>query len=72
MKYDEYRQKGMMISSRPIESAHRTALQRGRPCGQNEKKRATLVREWIMIKLRVAYRSGKFGLITEIFKKQAA
>ena len=27
MKYDEYRKKGMMISSGPIESAHRTVLQ---------------------------------------------
>ena len=27
MKYDEYRQRGLMISSGPIESAHRTVLQ---------------------------------------------
>jgi hypothetical protein len=69
MKYDEYRRKGLMISSSPIESAHRTVLQvRMKRSGQH----------WSecgcdnMVKLRVAYRSEKFGLITQIFKKQAA
>lgn len=69
MKYDEYRQKGMMISSGPIESAHRTVLQvRMKRSGQHWSEGGCDN----MIKLRVAYRSGKFGLITQIFKKQAA
>jgi hypothetical protein len=69
MKYEEYRKKGMMISSGPIESAHKTVL-------QVRMKRSG--RHWSeggcdnMIKLRVAYRSEKFGLITQIFIKQAA
>lgn len=69
MKYDQYRRKGMMISSGPIESAHRTVLQvRMKRSGQH----------WSddgcdnMIKLRVAYRSEKFELITNILRNQAA
>lgn len=69
MKYDEYRQKGMMISSGPIESAHRTVLQvRMKRSGQHWSENGCDN----MIKLRVAYRSQKFGLITQIFQKQAA
>ena len=69
MKYDEYRQKGIMISSGPIESAHRTVLQvRMKRSGQHWSENGCDN----MIKLRVAYRSKKFGLITQIFKKQAA
>jgi hypothetical protein len=69
MKYDEYRSKGLMIGSGPIESAHRTLLQiRMKRSGQR----------WSddgcdkMIKLRVALRSQKFDLITNIFRKSAA
>ena len=69
MQYDEYRQKGFMISSGPIESAHRTVLQvRMKRSGQR----------WSnggcdnMIKLRVAYRSQKFFLVTDILKKMSA
>ncbi len=69
MKYDEYRNKGLMIGSGPIESAHRTLLQvRMKRSGQR----------WSddgcdkMIKLRVALRSQKFDLITNIFRKSAA
>ncbi len=69
MKYDEYRRKGMMISSGPIESAHRTVLQvRMKRSGQHWSESGCDN----MIKLRVAYRSQKFGLITQIFQKQAA
>jgi len=69
MKYDEYRQKGLMISSGPIESAHRTVLQvRMKRSGQHWSENGCDN----MIKLRVAYRSEKFDLITQIFKKQAA
>lgn len=69
MKYDEYRQKGMMISSSPIESAHRTVLQvRMKRSGQHWSENGCDN----MIKLRVAYRSEKFELITQIFKTQAA
>lgn len=69
MNYREYRQKGLMIASEPIESAHRTVL-------QNRMKRSG--QRWgevgcdAMIKLRVAYKSGKDFLITNTFKKQAA
>lgn len=69
MHYHQYRRKGMMISSGPIESAHRTVLQvRMKRSGQH----------WSppgcdhMIKLRVACRSKKLPLITNVFKKQAA
>lgn len=69
MRYNRYRQQGLMISSGPIESAHRTVLQvRMKRSGQH----------WSgdgcdnMIKLRVAQRSNKFELITEIFRKMAA
>jgi Transposase len=69
MKYDEYRQRGIMISSGPIESAHRTVLQvRMKRSGQHWSEKGCDN----MIKLRVAYRSEKFELITQIFKKQAA
>jgi hypothetical protein len=69
MKYDEYRQKGRMVSSGPIESAHRTVLQvRMKRSGQHWSEAGCDN----MIKRRVAYRSEKFDLITQIFKKQAA
>ena len=69
MKYAEYRQKGLMISSGPIESAHRTVLQsRMKRSGQRWSNTGCDA----MIKLRVAYRSGKNSLITDTFLKQAA
>lgn len=69
MNYDEYRRNGLMISSGPIESAHRTVLQvRMKRSGQHWSGNGCDK----MIKLRVAYRSEKFDLITQIFKKQAA
>ncbi len=69
MKYDKYRQKGLMISSGPIEAAHRTVLQvRMKRSGQHWSEPGCDN----MIKLRVAFRSEKFELITEIFKNQAA
>jgi hypothetical protein len=69
MKYDEYRKKGLMIGSGPIESAHRTLLQvRMKRSGQRWSDEGCDK----MIKLRVALRSQKFGLITNIFRKCAA
>jgi hypothetical protein len=69
MKYKEYRQKGMMISSGPIEAAHRTVLQvRMKRSGQRWAENGCDN----MLKLRVAYKSQKFHLITQIFKKNAA
>lgn len=69
MHYDEYRAKNLLISSGPIESAHRTVLQtRMKRSGQR----------WSaggcdkMVKLRVAYRSGKASLIINALRKQAA
>ena len=69
MKYDEYRQRGLMISSGPIESAHRTVLQvRMKLSGQYWSEAGCDN----MIKLRVAYRSEKFDIITNILKKSVA
>jgi hypothetical protein len=69
MEYDKYREKKLMISSGPIESAHRTVLQtRMKRSGQR----------WSpdgcdsMVKLRVTYQSGKSKLITDALLKQAA
>lgn len=66
MDYARYRSQGWMVSSGPIESAHRTVLQvRMKRSGQR----------WSaggcdkMIQLRVAYRSGKSKLITDVFRK---
>lgn len=69
MKYDEYRKKGLMISSGPIESAHRTVLQsRMKRSGQRWSDSGCDA----MIKLRVAFQSGKNSLITNTFFNQAA
>ena len=69
MKYNEYRKKGLMISSGPIESAHRTVLQhRMKRSGQRWSNHGCDS----MVKLRVAYRSGKESLITNTLMKQAA
>jgi hypothetical protein len=69
MHYDLYRNKGFMIGSGLIESAHRTVLQvRMKRSGQR----------WSnlgcdnMTKLRVAFCSKKAELVTDIFRKQAA
>jgi hypothetical protein len=69
MHYDQYLAAGMMIASGPVESAHRTLLQvrmkrSGQHWSQNGCKR--------LIKLRVASKSDKLSLITQIIKKQAA
>lgn len=69
MQYDQYRRKGLMISSGPIESAHRTVLQvRMKRSGQYWSEKGCDN----MIKLRVAYRSEKFTLITDILRNCAA
>lgn len=69
MKYDQYKREGMMISSGPVESAHRTVLQvRMKRSGQHWSEGGCDN----MIKLRVVYRSDKFELITNILRKQAA
>ena len=69
IRYDKYRQKGLMIANGPIESANRTVL-------QNRMKRNRQRWENVgcdaMIKLRVAYQSGKHSLITNTFYTQAA
>ncbi len=57
-----------MIGSGPIESAHRTLLQiRMKRCGQRWSDECCDK----MTKLRVALRSQKFDLITNIFRKFA-
>ena len=67
MDYTYYRSKGWMVSSGPIESAHRTVLQvRMKRSGQRWSETGCDK----MIQLRVAYRSGKAKLITDIFRKR--
>lgn len=66
MNYAWYRSRGWMISSGPIESAHRTVLQvRMKRSGQRWSERGCDK----MLKLRVAYRSGKTKLITDTFRR---
>ena len=67
MAYAYYRSRGWMVSSGPIESAHRRVLQvRMKRSGQR----------WSaggcdkMVQLRVAYRGGKAKLITDLFRKR--
>jgi len=69
MRYNEYRIKRLMISSGPIESAHRTVLQtRMKRSGQRWSKGGCDA----MIKLRITYKSGKELLIKNVLSKQAA
>ena len=69
MEYNKYREKKLMISSGPIESAHRTVLQtRMKRSGQRWSNGGCDA----MIKLRVAYRSAKGSLITNALRKQVA
>jgi hypothetical protein len=69
MQYEQYRKDGLMISSGPIESAHRTVLQvRMKRSGQRWSDAGCDA----MVKLRIAYRSGKSSLITNALLKQAA
>ena len=65
MRYGEYRKQGLLIGSGPIEAAHRTVLQvRMKRSGQR----------WVdggcdnMLRLRVAYKSDKFDLVTGLLK----
>lgn len=66
MDYALYRSRGWMVSSGPIESAHRTVLQvRMKRSGQRWSEKGCDK----MIQLRVAYRSGKAKLITDVLRK---
>ncbi|MBC7569932.1 MAG: hypothetical protein H7319_09395 [Spirosoma sp.] len=65
IRYDDYQKRGLMIGSGPIEAAHRTVLQvRMKRSGQR----------WVdigcdnMVRLRVAYKSGKFDQVTDLLK----
>jgi len=65
MRYEDYQKRGLMIGSGPIEAAHRTVLQvRMKRSGQR----------WVdigcdnMVRLRVAHKSGKFALVTDLLK----
>lgn len=65
MRYGDYQKRGLMIGSGPIEAAHRTVLQvRMKRAGQR----------WAdggcdnMVRLRVAYKSGKFDQVTDLLK----
>lgn len=69
MRYGSYRQAGLLIGSGPIEAAHRTVLQvRMKRSGQR----------WVdpgcdnMVRLRVAYKSDKFHLVTDLLKAHQA
>jgi hypothetical protein len=69
MDYAAYRLRGWMISSGPIESAHRTVLQvRMKRSGQRWSEAGCDK----MLKLRVAYRSGKADLITQVLRRPKA
>ena len=68
MAYDQYLAKGWMIGSGPIESAHRTVLQKrmklsGQRWGEEGGDK--------MANLRVAVMSGKTHLIPDIFRQAA-
>ncbi|MDP8935157.1 MAG: UPF0236 family protein [Cyanobacteriota bacterium] len=66
-RYDLYRKQGLMISSGPIEAAHRTLLQvRMKRSGQRWSERGSDR----MILLRAAYKSEKFHLITDLFRQE--
>lgn len=69
MRYGTYRKAGLLIGSGPIEAAHRSVLQvRMKRSGQR----------WVdrgcdhMVRLRVAYKSNKFGLVTDLLKSTTA
>ena len=67
MNYALYRKQKLMISSGPIESAHRTVLQaRMKRSGQRWSDAGCDA----IVKLRVAYRSGKGNHVTNLLKKQ--
>lgn len=67
MNYAVYRKANFMISSGPIESAHRTVLQtRMKRSGQRWSDGGCDA----LIKLRVAYRSGKGKIVTDVLRKQ--
>jgi uncharacterized surface protein with fasciclin (FAS1) repeats len=69
MNYKDYRAKNLMIGSGHIEAAHRSVLQeRMKRSGQHWSENGADN----MIKLRVAYRSGKFDIITQTIKNVAA
>jgi hypothetical protein len=68
MAYDEYLREGLMIGSGPVESAHRTVLQKrmklsGQRWGEAGGDK--------MIDLRVAVMSEKSHLISEVFRNAA-
>jgi hypothetical protein len=66
-RYDLYRKQGLMISSGPIEAAHRSVLQvRMKRSGQRWSERGCDK----MILLRAAYKSHKFHLITDLFRQE--
>lgn len=68
-RYDLYHKEGLMIGSGPVEAAHRTVLQvRMKRSGQRWSEPGCDK----MILLRTAYRSGKFDLITDIFRQDEA
>jgi hypothetical protein len=66
-RYDLYRKEGLMISSGPIEAAHRTVLQvRMKRSGRRWSERGGDR----MILLRAAYKSEKFHLIIDLFRQE--
>jgi hypothetical protein len=66
-RYDLYGQQGLIISSGPIEAAHRSVLQvRMKRSGQRWSERGCDK----MVLLRAAYKSGKFDLITDLFRQE--
>lgn len=68
MAYDQYRQRGLMIGSGPMEAAHRTVLQaRMKRSGQHWKISGAKA----MINLRVALKSGRWHEVIRPLKRAA-
>lgn len=63
MRYGEYRAKGWLIGSGPIESAHRTVVQQRLKCSG---QRWTFKGAQQMLNLRVAEKSGQWGKVRQL------
>lgn len=67
MQYGRFRDRGLLIGSGPMEAAHRTVIQtRLKRSGQ----RWTDQGAQTMVNMRVAFKSGRWELITQQLKKQ--
>lgn len=68
MRYNDYREKGLMIGSGPIESAHRTVFQqRMKLSGQRWTKKGLQQ----IVNLRAVYKSKRWDKVVKFIKKAA-